>query len=130
KSPKARPPPPPPGPWNLPLIGSMHHLVPRLHFRALRHLARKHGPLMLVGIGQVDLAVASSRETAGEILQKQGATFASRPELAATQVILYGASDIGWSPFGPYYCKQLRRLFFTELLSAKRTRSSPPSSWN
>ncbi|CAL9134708.1 unnamed protein product [Musa acuminata var. zebrina] len=107
----------------------MHHLVPQLHFRALRHLARKHGPLMLVRIGQVDLAVTSSREAAEEILQKKGATFASRPELAATQVILYGASDIGWSPFGPY-CKQLRRLFFTEILSAKRTRSSPPSSWN
>ncbi|THU57082.1 hypothetical protein C4D60_Mb11t24020 [Musa balbisiana] len=103
----------------------MHHLVPQLPFRALRrHLARKHGPLMLVRIGQVDLAVASSREAAEEILQKQGATFASRPELAATQVVLYGASDIG-----PYW-KQLLRLCFTELLGAKRTRSSPSSGWN
>ncbi|RZS18705.1 hypothetical protein BHM03_00051029 [Ensete ventricosum] len=119
KSPKARP---PPGPWNLPLIGSLHHLVGQLPFRAFRRLARKHGPLMLVRIGQVDAAVASSREAAEEILRKHGATFASRPELAATQVVLYGASDIGWSPYGPYW-KQLRRLCFMELLGAKRTRS-------
>ncbi|RWV78577.1 hypothetical protein GW17_00060426, partial [Ensete ventricosum] len=72
----------PPGPWNLPLIGGMHHLVGQLPFRALRHLARKHGPLMLVRIGQVDVVVASSRKAAEEILQKHGDTFASRPALA------------------------------------------------
>ncbi|RZS21676.1 hypothetical protein BHM03_00054350 [Ensete ventricosum] len=106
----------PPGPWNLPLIGGMHHLVGQPPFRALRHLALKHGPLMLVRIGQVDVVVASSRKAAEEILQKHGDTFASRPALAATQVVLYGASDIGWSPFGPYW-KQMRRVCFTELLA-------------
>ncbi|RZS29223.1 hypothetical protein BHM03_00062938, partial [Ensete ventricosum] len=112
----------PPGPWNLPLIGSMHHLVGQLPFRALRHLARKHGPLMLVRIGQVDAVVASSRQAAEEILQKHGDTFASRPAFVATQVVFYGASDIGWSPFGPYW-KQMRRLCFAELLTGDRTRS-------
>ncbi|RWV89676.1 hypothetical protein GW17_00048167, partial [Ensete ventricosum] len=72
----------PPGPWNLPLIGSMHHLVGQPPFRALRNLALKHGPLMLVRIGQVDVVVASSRKAAEEILQKHGDTFASRPALA------------------------------------------------
>ncbi|CAL9070088.1 unnamed protein product [Musa banksii] len=76
---------------------------------------------MLVRIGQVDVAVASSREAAEEILQKHGDNFASRPALAASQIVLYGASDIGWSPFGPYW-KQMRRICFTELLGGKRTR--------
>ncbi|CAL9207688.1 unnamed protein product [Musa hybrid cultivar] len=97
---KGRNPKPLPGPWNLPFIGSMHHMVGQLPFRALRELTRKHGPLMLVRIGQVAYAVASSREAAEEILKKQDITFASRPQLVAAQVIVYGATDIGWTPYG------------------------------
>ncbi|CAL9783074.1 unnamed protein product [Musa acuminata subsp. burmannicoides] len=119
---KGRNPKPLPGPWNLPFIGSMHHMVGQLPFRALRELTRKHGPLMLVRIGQVDYAVASSREAAEEILKKQDITFASRPQLVAAQVIVYGATDIGWTPYGPYW-KQLRRICFMELLGTKRIRS-------
>nr|XP_040257142.1 G-type lectin S-receptor-like serine/threonine-protein kinase At2g19130 [Aegilops tauschii subsp. strangulata] len=61
------------GPWQLPLIGSLHHvLLPRhgeLPLRALRDLSRKHGPLMLLRFGAVPTLVVSSAEAAGEVLK-------------------------------------------------------------
>ncbi|RWW07232.1 hypothetical protein BHE74_00004913 [Ensete ventricosum] len=61
----------PPGPWKLPFLGSIHHLAGQLPFHAFRDLAAQHGPLMLIKIGQVDLAVASSPAAAEEILKNQ-----------------------------------------------------------
>ncbi|CAL9754021.1 unnamed protein product [Musa acuminata subsp. burmannicoides] len=116
------PPRRPPGPWNLPFVGCMHHLVGQLPFRAFRELARKHGPLMLLRLGQVDVVVASSSEAAEEILKNQSVTFASRPEFLATKFIFYGPTGIAWSPYGPYW-RHLRKLCFMELLSARRIRS-------
>ncbi|RRT40558.1 hypothetical protein B296_00058459 [Ensete ventricosum] len=119
---ESHPPRRPPGPWNLPFVGCMHHLVGQLPFRAFRELARKHGPLMLLRLGQVDVVVVSSREAAEEILKNQSVTFAARPELLATKFVFYGPNDIVWSPYGPYW-RQLRKLCSVELLSARRIRS-------
>ncbi|URE05141.1 cytochrome P450 [Musa troglodytarum] len=122
RSNESHPPRRPPGPWNLPFVGCMHHLVGQLPFRAFRELARKHGPLMLLRLGQVDVVVASSREAAEEILKNQSVTFASRPELLAAKIIDYGPTGIFWSHYGPCW-RQLRKLCFMELLSARRIRS-------
>ncbi|CAL9754016.1 unnamed protein product [Musa acuminata subsp. burmannicoides] len=115
----------PPGPWNLPFVGSMHHLVGQLPFRAFRELARKHGPLMLLRLGQVDVVVVSSREAAEEILKNQSVTFASRPELLSTKFVFYGPTGIVWAPYGPYW-RQLLKLCCMELFSAGRIRSFSP----
>ncbi|CAL9754015.1 unnamed protein product, partial [Musa acuminata subsp. burmannicoides] len=109
-----------PGPWNLPFVGCMHHLVGQLLSRIPR--ARPQAwPLMLLRLGQVDVVVAS-REAAEEILKNQSVTFASRPELLAAKIIGYGPTDIAWSPYGPHW-RQLRKLCFMELFSARRIRS-------
>ncbi|KAF8703813.1 hypothetical protein HU200_031906 [Digitaria exilis] len=42
----------PPGPWQLPFIGSMHHIAGKLPHRAMRDLSRRHGPVMLLRIGE------------------------------------------------------------------------------
>ncbi|KAM3324352.1 hypothetical protein P3S67_005503 [Capsicum chacoense] len=36
----------PPGPWKLPLLGSMFHLLGGLLHHVLRDLSKKYGPLM------------------------------------------------------------------------------------
>ncbi|CAL9774280.1 unnamed protein product [Musa acuminata subsp. burmannicoides] len=120
---EAQYPRPPPGPWRLPIIGCMHHLAGQIPFRAFRHLSLCHGPLMLVRIGQVDFAVASSREAAQEILKNQDPNFAARQELVLAQIVCYGCSDVVFSPYGPYW-KQLRNICLMELLGTKRIRSS------
>ncbi|CAL9043045.1 premnaspirodiene oxygenase-like [Musa acuminata AAA Group] len=119
---KVQYPRPPPGPWRLPIIGCMHHLASRLSFRVFRHLSLTYGPLMLVRIGQVDFAVASSREAAREILKNQDPNFAARPEVVVGDIVFYGCSDVIFSPYGPYW-KQLRYICFMELLRTKRVRS-------
>ncbi|XBI70746.1 hypothetical protein VPH35_065153 [Triticum aestivum] len=57
----------PPGPWQLPVIGSLHHLVGQLPHRAMRDLARRYGPVMLLRLGEVPTLVVSSREGAREV---------------------------------------------------------------
>jgi hypothetical protein len=49
----------PPGPWELPIIGGPHHLVNALPHRVLRDLATKHGPLMMLRLGETPLVVVT-----------------------------------------------------------------------
>ncbi|XP_020105598.1 premnaspirodiene oxygenase-like [Ananas comosus] len=112
-----------PSPWKLPVIGHLHHLalgggVPH---RTLHDLARRHGPLLHLRLGEVDHYVVSSPELAREVLTTHDLAFASRPALAASTVMCYGNTDIAFSPYGPYW-RQLRKICVVELLSAKRVR--------
>ncbi|KAJ3695491.1 hypothetical protein LUZ60_000868 [Juncus effusus] len=119
---KSNQPGPPPSPRRLPIIGNMHQLAGDLPFRALRDLSRKHGPLIQLKVGQIYMVVASSKETAEEVLKIQDLNFASRPEMTAARIIAYNSTDIAFSPYGPYW-KQLRKLCYMELLGIKRVRS-------
>ncbi|KAF8675305.1 hypothetical protein HU200_047844 [Digitaria exilis] len=93
----------PPGPWKLPVIGSMHHLVNVLPHLKLRDLAAVHGPLMMLRLGQTPLVVASSKETARAVLKTHDTNFATRPKLLAGEI--------------------LRQLCSAEILSPKRVLS-------
>ncbi|CAN6306157.1 unnamed protein product [Urochloa humidicola] len=99
----------PPGPWKLPVIGSMHHLVNVLPHRALRDLAGVHGPLMMLQLGETSLVVASSREMARKVLKTHDANFATRPKLLGAEIVVYRWSDILFSPSGEYW-RKLRHL--------------------
>jgi hypothetical protein len=109
----------PPGPWKLPVIGSMHHLVNVLPHRALRDLAGVHGPLMMLQLGETPLVVASSREMARQVLKTHDANFATRPKLLSGEIVLYRWADILFSPSGEYW-RKLRQLCAAEVLSPKR----------
>ncbi|CAN6324828.1 unnamed protein product [Urochloa humidicola] len=113
----------PPGPWKLPVIGSMHHLVNVLPHRALRELAGVHGPLMMLQLGETTpLVVASSREMARKVLKTHDANFATRPKLLGGEIVLYRWADILFSPSGEYW-RKLRQLCAAEVLSPKRVLS-------
>jgi hypothetical protein len=112
----------PPGPWKLPVIGSMHHLVNVLPHRALRDLAAVHGPLMMLQLGETPLVVVSSREMAREVLRTHDASFATRPRLLAGEIVLYDCADILFSPSGTYW-RKLRQLCAAEILSPSRVLS-------
>ncbi|GJN28199.1 hypothetical protein PR202_gb16296 [Eleusine coracana subsp. coracana] len=112
----------PPGPWQLPVIGSLHHIAGKLPHRAMRDLARRHGPVMMLRIGEVPTVVLSSREAAREVMKTHDVVFASRPMSPTINAITNGGRDIIMAPYGEHW-RQLRKIAVVELLSARRVLS-------
>jgi hypothetical protein len=118
KRPKHIPPPSPPA---LPIIGHLH-LVGDLPHVSLRSLAAKHGGLMLLRFGTVPNLVVSSSRAARLIMQTHDHAFASRPASKISNTLLYGSSDIAFSPYGDHW-RQIRRLVTTHLFTVKKVNS-------
>ncbi|KAE8771735.1 Cytochrome P450 99A2 [Hordeum vulgare] len=115
----------PPGPWRLPLIGSLHHVLTSQPQVALRDLAKKHGPVMYLRFGQMDTVVVSSPAAAQEVLRDKDLTFASRPNILVSEVFCYGGRDVALAPYGPYW-RTARKLCTVELLSERKVRQFAP----
>ncbi|KQJ84537.1 cytochrome P450 71D7 [Brachypodium distachyon] len=113
---------PPPGPWQLPVIGSLHHMVGALPHRAMRDLASRHGPLMLLRMGEVPVVVASSAAAAREVMKTHDAAFATRPLTSTIRTATHDGFGIVFAPHGDHW-RGVRKLCVTELLNARRVRS-------
>ncbi|CAI0450750.1 unnamed protein product [Linum tenue] len=87
----------PPAPWKLPVLGHLHHFLTSAEppHRRLRQLARAHGDVMQLDLGEISHVVVSSAEAANNLIH---------------------------SPYGEYW-RQLRRIATLELLTAKRVDS-------
>ncbi|CAK8537941.1 unnamed protein product [Lathyrus sativus] len=112
----------PPGPWKLPIIGHIHHLVTSTPHRKLRDLAKIHGPLMHLQLGEIFAVVVSSPEYAKEVLKVHDIVFASRPKILAAEILTYGCTNISFSPYGNYW-RKVRKICTMELLTQKRVSS-------
>jgi len=116
----------PPGPWQLPVIGSVHHLRGSLVHHALRDLSLRHGPLMLLKFGEVPVVVASTPDAAKEVLKTHGAIFSSRPLSLTIKTFSTDGMGIVFAPYGDHW-RQLRKICTVELLSARRVLSLRPT---
>ncbi|XP_004245943.1 premnaspirodiene oxygenase-like [Solanum lycopersicum] len=112
----------PPGPWKLPIIGSMHHLIGVLPHHVLRNLSKKYGPIMHLKLGEIDTVVVSSAHMAKQVLKVHDLCFAARPELMSSDIVFYNQNDIVFAKYGDYW-KQMRKICISELLSAKMVKS-------
>ncbi|CAF2114041.1 unnamed protein product [Brassica napus] len=68
----------PPGPTKLPIIGNLHQLQGLLH-RCLHDFSKKHGPVLFLRQGFVQMVVLSSSEAAEEALKTHDLECCNRP---------------------------------------------------
>ncbi|PIA58209.1 hypothetical protein AQUCO_00500265v1 [Aquilegia coerulea] len=113
----------PPGPYfKLPLIGHLLYLLGEQPHRKLRDLAKIHGPIMYLKLGEVSNVVLSSPAVAKQMMTTHDLNFVDRPFILVTHIITYGSKDVVMAPYGNYW-RQVRKICVTELLSAKRVQS-------
>uniref|UniRef100_A0A0A8ZUT8 Uncharacterized protein n=1 Tax=Arundo donax TaxID=35708 RepID=A0A0A8ZUT8_ARUDO len=77
---------------------------------------------MSLRFGSFPVIVGSSTDTAKFFLKTHDLTFIDRPKLAAAKYTLYHPFDVLWAPYGAYW-RQARKLWQTELMTARRLRS-------
>nr|CAB3445874.1 unnamed protein product [Digitaria exilis] len=111
----------PPGPWRLPVIGSLHHLLRTpLPHHAMADIARRlDAPLIYLKLGEVPVVVASSPDAACELMKTHDVNFASRPWKPTMKVFMVDGEGLVFARYGALW-PQLRKISILELLSARR----------
>ncbi|KAL6874088.1 hypothetical protein ACP4OV_014170 [Aristida adscensionis] len=114
----------PPGPWRLPVIGSLHHMIANpLKHRALADLARRcDAPLMYLRLGELHAVVVSSPAAAREVMRTHDAAFATRPLTLTVRVTAHEGLGVIFAPYGDQW-RRIRRICAAELLGAARVRA-------
>lgn len=113
----------PPGPEQVPLLGNLHQLAGPQPHRALRDLARVHGPVMRLRLGKASAVVLTSAEAAWEALRGHDLDCCTRPVSAGTRRVTYGMKNVAFAPYGAYW-REVRKLLMVELLSARRVKAA------
>ncbi|CAN1174485.1 Geraniol 8-hydroxylase [Linum perenne] len=113
----------PPGPSRLPIIGNLHNLGTKPH-KSLADLAKIHGPLMSLKLGQLTTIVASSAAVAKEILQTHDQLLSDRHLSLAFCANDHHEFAMSLLPVGPKW-RNLRKvcnmyLFTTQKLDSNQ----------
>ncbi|XP_024974555.1 7-ethoxycoumarin O-deethylase-like [Cynara cardunculus var. scolymus] len=105
----------PPGPTPFPIIGNLHLLGDQPH-QSLAKLAKIHGPIMFLRLGQINTLVISSAAAAKEVLQKQDLAFSTRHIPDALTAHNHAQHSTIWLPVGPRW-RTLRRFLNNNIFS-------------
>ncbi|KAL6215012.1 hypothetical protein ACLB2K_014443 [Fragaria x ananassa] len=113
----------PQGPWKLPILGNLLQLAghPLPHY-ALRDLARKHGPIIHLKLGQSEATIISSSKAALEVLKTREINFSQRPPSSYAESLTFGGGSIAFAPYGDFW-REVRKIIVSELLSSKHVRA-------
>ncbi|KAK3120230.1 hypothetical protein QOZ80_9AG0684040 [Eleusine coracana subsp. coracana] len=113
----------PPGPWQLPIIGSVHHLLRGLPHHTIRNLSQQYGSLMMLRICERVIFVVSSAEVVREVFKGNNTAFEQRPNSPALDELHSGhAIGVVMAPYGEQW-RQLRRIIVTHVLSTRCVQS-------
>ncbi|CAK9311027.1 unnamed protein product [Citrullus colocynthis] len=108
----------PPGPRSLPIIGNLLDVGDKPH-KFLADVAKAHGPISSLKLGQVSTVVVSSPETIRQVLETHDHVLSCRAIPDATRFSDHEQLGILWvvpaSPIG----KNIRKFFKSRLFSAK-----------
>lgn len=100
------------------MLGTLPH-------RTLEALSKKHGPIMLLRLGQVPTVIVSSSSAAEQFLKTHDVVFSSRPKLEATHYLSYGSKGLVFCEYGTYW-RNMRKVCTLQLLSASKVESFAP----
>ncbi|KAL9387154.1 hypothetical protein Peur_020278 [Populus x canadensis] len=108
----------PPGPSRLPIVGNLLDLGDKPH-KSLAKLAKTHGQLMSLKLGQVTTIVVSSATMAKEVLQKHDLTFCNRTVVDAVRALDHHEAGIAWLPVATRW-RNLRKICNSHIFTAQK----------
>nr|AYV88863.1 cytochrome P450 oxidase CYP76F94 [Polygala tenuifolia] len=107
----------PPGPVPLPIIGNLLQLGDKPH-RSLAELAKIHGPIMSLKLGQITSIVVSSPDMARQVLHTHDLLLSNRSIPDAVAACTHDEFSLAFMPVSPRW-RNLRKICATELFSNK-----------
>ena len=93
-----------------------------LPHKSFHSLSQQFVKIMLLHIGNKPILVASTPQSAKEILKTQDLIFCNRPNSIVTNKLFYGCRDIGFAPYGEQW-KMMKSLGMMKLLTNKKVQS-------
>ncbi|KAL8225905.1 hypothetical protein R6Q57_018462 [Mikania cordata] len=109
----------PPTPWSaLTVIGFRSMFKQPIH-RTLFHIAKRHGPILLLRFGCRRILLISSASAAEDLFTNNDAVFANRPKLIPAKVFGCNSTSLAWAPHSSSW-RRLRRISCLEMLSFHR----------
>ncbi|KAJ1384351.1 SecE superfamily [Sesbania bispinosa] len=107
----------PPGPSSLPIIGNLLELGNKPH-QSLAKLAKIHGPVMTLKLGQITTIVVSSAEMAKEVLLTHDQFLSNRTIPQSVSVLNHENYSLAFIPVSPLW-RDLRKICNGQLFAHK-----------
>ncbi|KAK6935284.1 Cytochrome P450 [Dillenia turbinata] len=108
----------PPGPIPYPIVGNLLELGNKPH-KSLAQLAKVHGPVMSLKLGQITTVVISSAPMAREILQIQDLCFSSRTIPESIKAHNHDQFSVAWLPSTTQW-RNLRKISNTHIFTTQK----------
>ncbi|KAK4710367.1 hypothetical protein R3W88_004880 [Solanum pinnatisectum] len=107
-----------PGPFPLPIIGNLHLLGDKPHI-SLAQVAKKHGPIMNLKLGQITVVISSSI-LAKQVLQKQDLAFSNRFVPDTLRACNHSGLSVVWLPVNNSQWRTLRKVMNSHIFSGNK----------
>ncbi|GLU05707.1 hypothetical protein SLE2022_227900 [Rubroshorea leprosula] len=108
----------PPGPRRIPIFGNLLDLGNEPH-KSLAELAKTHGPIMSLKLGNLITVVVSSAAMAKEVLQKNDLILSNRITIDAIRALQHHEIGLPWIPVSPLW-RNLRKVCNLHIFASQK----------